>query len=82
MKKTQLSLLTMFANVSFICVQRRAAAMEQPSGVPAVVHRHVCRPRQRVAVPHHGLRERGRRLPHPLPRGAHVHRPGEEDKAP
>ena len=56
--------------------------MGQPSGVSDVLHLNVCRPRQRVAVPDHGLRERGRRLPHSLSRGAHIHWPGEEIEGP
>ena len=38
------------------------------------LHRHVRGPGERVAVPVHGLQERRRRLPHPVPRRPPLHR--------
>ena len=44
------------------------------SHAPLQLHRHVRGAGQRVAVPVHGLQERRRRLPHPLPRRPTLHR--------
>ena len=41
--------------------------MEQPNGIPHVVHFDVCRTGQRLEVSLHCLRKRRRSLPHPVP---------------
>lgn len=51
--------------------------MVAPDRVPPVVHRHVGGSRQRLALPHHSLRERRRSLPHPVPDRSHLHRQSE-----
>lgn len=58
---------------AFFRQSAEASAMGKRPGIPAVLHRHVGRPRQRLAVPVHSLRKRRRRLPdtvhyHPIRR--------------
>lgn len=48
--------------------------MGQSDRVPHVLHSHVSGPRQRVAISLRGLRQRRRRLPHPLHHSADPYR--------